>query len=111
MKKINRLIAIFLLSTLLLTSCSLFGGSNISGDEGFGDSFGDGFGDGKGEKLEAQPFPNGAFASSERKAIIGSIIQTGDGNAYVNGSVPSLQSRQRAALSSLLNTKKNTNTK
>lgn len=90
---------------MLLTSCSLGGGNNIAGG-----SDGDGFGGGDNERLEAQPFPDGAFSGSERKSIIGSIIQTGDGNAYVNGSVSSLQSRLGAAFSSLIRTKRLANT-
>lgn len=90
---------------MLLTSCSL-GGGNGSATDGFGDGE---FGGNK-ERLEALPFPEGSFTNAERKSVIGSIIQTGDGNAYVNGSVSSIQSRLRTALSSLTKAKKFANT-
>ena len=90
---------------MLLTSCSL-GGGNGSAADGFGDGE---FGGNK-ERLEALPFPEDSFADTKRKGVIGSIIQTGDGNAYVNGSVSSIQSRLKTALSSLIKTKKLANT-
>ena len=34
------------------------------------------------------PLPEDAFLSDEKQSVIGSIVQLGDGNAYVNGTVP-----------------------
>ncbi len=73
MKKLNILFALLLIGAML-SSCTLFGGT--------------GGGEGDGAKIEASTLPEGAFTLPERAAVIGSIVQTGDGNAYVNGTVP-----------------------
>ena len=76
MKKSTSLISLLLLVAMLLTSC--FGGNPGDGNPGGGVS-----------SISALPFPDGAFTKPEKQSVIGSIVQTGDGNAYVSGTVPS----------------------
>ena len=73
MKKLKVLLSLLLIAVLSLSSCSLpipGGGNNPSG------------------KLDTAPFPEDSFVMNMRKGVIGAIVQTGDGNAYVSGSVP-----------------------
>ena len=78
MKKFYGFAALILIIAMMLSSCSLGSGSNGGIINGTG----------AGSKTEALPLPEGAFVSIEKPAVIGSIVQTGDGNAYVNGVVP-----------------------
>lgn len=73
MKKLNVFLALLLIGAML-SSCALLGGTD-GGEDG-------------GSKIEASTLPADAFTVPERAAVIGSIVQTGDGNAYVNGTVP-----------------------
>ena len=76
MKKSTRFITLLLAAIMILSSCSLPGDGNGGTDPDGGSS------------IEALPFPSGAFTKAERQSVIGSIVQTGDGNAYISGTVP-----------------------
>lgn len=90
MKKISGVCALLIL-TVLLSSCSVLSGV-LSGDLPGGDFLGglttDGGPDGNKGGVEASPLPEGAFAHAEKQSVIGSIVQTGDGSAHVQGTVP-----------------------
>ena len=88
MKKINSFLSILLAGIMLLSSCSPLGGGKDPGDD-----------IAPGANIEALPFPSNAFTKEHRQAVIGSIVQTGDGNAYVSGTVPAPRIRA-ASLSS-----------
>ena len=75
MKKSTSLLSLLLITCMLLSSCSIFGGNFGGGGNGGG-------------KIDAKPLPDGAFADGIRQGVIGSIVQTGDGTAFVMGSVP-----------------------
>ena len=79
MKKLNSLLALMLAVMMLLASCST---PSNNGNENNG-----------GASINAMAFPESAFAGEARPGVIGSIIQTGDGNAYVNGTVPVPQTK------------------
>ena len=68
MKKFHVLFAFLLIAAMLLSSCSIF--ENLGGG---------------GQKPQILPFPENAFAAAKKQGVIGSITQTGDGNAYVMG--------------------------
>lgn len=72
MKKINSFLALLLISSAILTSCSIPSNKND-----------------KDKSYSASPFPESSFEAAQRSGVIGSVVQTGDGNAYVNGSAPS----------------------
>ena len=114
MKKINSLLALMLAVAMLLSSCSIGGSGNAgpgiegSGNGGIinGGSSNNGSGNGgivnggssdngsgNGSSIEALPFPEGYFSNDEKQGIIGSIVQTGDGNAYVSGTIPTPESK------------------
>lgn len=76
MKKSTRFITLLLAAIMILSSCSLPEGGNGGTDPDGGSS------------IQALPFPSGAFTKTERQSVIGSIVQTGDGNAYIRGTVP-----------------------
>ena len=76
MKKFHVLFAFLLIAAMLLSSCSIF--ENLGGG---------------GQKPQILPFPENAFAAAKKQGVIGSITQTGDGNAYVMGTVPAPQSK------------------
>jgi hypothetical protein len=78
---------------MMLSSCSLNLGSNGGIINGTG----------AGSKTEALPLPEDAFISIEKPAVIGSIVQTGDGNAYVNGIVPATQRKNASMQASVGN--------
>ena len=105
MKKFYGFAALILIVAMMLSSCSLNLGSNggmLNGEgSGSGNTVGnnnsDNIPDNGSTKTEALPLPEGAFVSIEKSAVIGSIVQTGDGNAYVNGIVPATQ-RKNASM-------------
>ena len=74
MKATTRILTLLLVTVMLLTACS--GGSGAVGEET------------QAPGLGALPFPDAAFTAPEERSVIGSIVQTGDGNAYVSGTVP-----------------------
>ena len=80
MKKINCLLALLLVFSLALSSCN--------SPDGSGDN-----GDGNGP-IQALPLPEETFKVAHRGGVLGSIIQTGDGNAYVNGIVSLIETRR-----------------
>ena len=96
MKKFYGFAALILIMAMMLSSCSLNSGSSggmLNGEgSGSGNTIGGNTSVNKpgndSEKTEALPLPEGAFMNVEKPAVIGSIVQTGDGNAYVNGVVP-----------------------
>lgn len=108
MKKLNCLFVFLLVAAMLLSSCGTVG--NLNGDSLHGGNMnnadslhndntdGTDNGDDHGSGAQVSTLPDSFFAMTEKQGVIGSIIQTGDGNAYVNGTVPS--PRIRAARSS-----------
>ncbi len=80
MKNANRLLSFLLIFVIFLTACGPNGGG----------------------KDKVSPFPSGAFAEAGDRSVVGSIAQTGDGNAYVRGSLPAARGRAITFLSSLL---------
>ena len=132
MKKFHGFAALILIIAMMLSSCSLIPGSNDTGNEsgdgilnggnmGFEDIIGgndsnntpgndssnessgnDSSNESSGNKIDALPFPEGIVTNGERPAVIGSIVQTGDGNAYVNGIV---STSQRKAVSTQIKIK------
>lgn len=71
MKRIYCLLVLLIIGAMLLSSCA----------------------------PQISPFPEGSFSNNVELGVIGSILQTGDGNAYVRGSVPSPRTRARALFS------------
>ena len=71
MKRRNCVVALFLTLVMLLSACSDPVGPGGDGNQG----------------TEVLPFPEAAFSGTQRQSVVGSIIQAGDGNAYVNGAV------------------------
>lgn len=86
MKKLNCLIALLLVMAMLFSSCK----APDNGDEDSDDS-----------QIDALPFPTDSFESIQRPGVIGSIVQSGDGNAYVTGVVPTRQTKSIRSLSLL----------
>lgn len=84
-KKWISLLVLLLVGVILLSSCAKDNGDTKP-------------------KLQASPFPESAFTTTEKQGVIGSIVQTGDGNAYVSGTVPSPPSREINLLSSTVKT-------
>ncbi len=71
MKKSTGFIALLLMGVMLLSSCS-FSGERPAPNR---------------TPIQALPYPDGAFVQAEKQSVIGSIVQTGDGNAYTRGTV------------------------
>ena len=82
-----------LTAAVLLTSCT--GGNGNNPDNGGT------------KKPDASPFPGSAFQSEGVKGVIGSIVQTGDGNAVVSGTVPAPQGGGVSAVASQEKTNSN----
>ena len=105
MKKLKGLCALLLCGTLLLSSCSTGSDSGMGTALGgmFGGIFGGLFGGGNdggsngGSSYQGLPLPENAFENTQRQAVIGSIVQTGDGNVYVKGSVPAPKTKSMRA--------------
>lgn len=83
MKRFTSLLSLLLIACLLLSSCSIIGGNPEGGEVPGG-----GENPGPGIKIDPNPLPDGAFTDSVRPGVVGSIVQTGDGTAFVMGSVP-----------------------
>ena len=92
MKKINLILALLLVLATLFTSCT----PDNNGDM-----------DGK-KTLE---LPEDAFENTVRAGVIGSIVQTGDGSAYVNGTVPTIGPKAAKPLASATSSENNSENK
>ena len=84
MKKLNSLIALLLVTVMLFASCSVPDNTDTDSDD---------------SDITALPFPTDDFDAIQRPGVIGSIVQSGDGNAYVTGVVPSRQTKSIRSIS------------
>ena len=109
MKKLNCIFILLLVAAMLLSSCgtlgslnsdSMQGGNLQNGNgnsiDGNNDNDNDNSDGGKPESPDVSTLPDSFFSMTEKQGVIGSIVQTGDGNAYVSGTVPTTRARSVA---------------
>ncbi len=85
MRKLRGLLTLLLSTTMLFSACSSNENNHSNNDPA---------------KLNASPFPENCFVDTEKQSVIGSIVQTGDGTAYVTGNIGTSKGKNKARLSS-----------